>query len=101
VGEGAHRGWCREEGREDRERLWVSAWRLVKVCMIETNYVRNSQIVFRLGEVTRSKPLGQCLLNSRSVYIQEGREYGWGEGRRKYDTGRAMHEQGRGKEGKR
>ena len=26
VGGGAHRGWCSEEGREDRERLWVSAW---------------------------------------------------------------------------
>ena len=26
VGEGAHRGWCREEGRGGRERLWVSAW---------------------------------------------------------------------------
>ena len=45
VGGGAHRGWCREEGRGDRERLWVSAW-----CLKE--WICRCGELFKGGEVT-------------------------------------------------
>jgi len=60
---------CR--GRENGERLWVSAWCLSEKARGGGELSINGHVFLRLGEVTKIEPLRQCLLNCRNAYTQE------------------------------